>query len=40
MRAITTYDQGLSKHPTSFDLAYNKYVCFFIIFSGGEVYKI
>lgn len=26
MRAITTYDQGLSKHPASFDLAYNKYV--------------
>lgn len=26
MRAITTYDQGLGKHPTSFDLAYNKYV--------------
>lgn len=38
MRAITTYDQGLSKHPTSFDLAYNKYVCFYL--SGGEVYKI
>lgn len=26
VRAITTYDQGLGKHPTSFDLAYNKYV--------------
>lgn len=24
MRAIETYDNGLSKHPTSFDLAYNK----------------
>lgn len=26
MRAINTYDEGLSKHPTAFDLAYNKYV--------------
>lgn len=26
MRAITNYDDGLQKHPTAFDLAYNKYV--------------
>lgn len=26
MRAINTYDEGLSKHPSAFDLAYNKYV--------------
>ena len=25
MRAITNYDDGLQKHPTAFDLAYNKY---------------
>ncbi|KAJ5715917.1 uncharacterized protein N7483_013098 [Penicillium malachiteum] len=24
MRAITNYDEGLQKHPTAFDLAYNK----------------
>ncbi|KAL4886346.1 hypothetical protein BJY04DRAFT_100847 [Aspergillus karnatakaensis] len=24
MRAITTYDEGLQKHPNAFDLAYNK----------------
>ncbi|GLA06095.1 hypothetical protein AnigIFM60653_006618 [Aspergillus niger] len=24
MRAINTYDEGLSKHPSAFDLAYNK----------------
>lgn len=24
MRAIETYDNGLGKYPTSFDLAYNK----------------
>lgn len=27
MRAITNYDEGLQKHPGTFDLAYNKYVC-------------
>lgn len=26
MRAIEIYDNGLAKYPTSFDLAYNKYV--------------
>lgn len=26
MRAITNYDEGLQKHPGTFDLAYNKYV--------------
>ena len=26
MRAIEFYDNGLTKYPTSFDLAYNKYV--------------
>jgi hypothetical protein len=26
MRAITTYDEGLQRHPNAFDLAYNKYV--------------
>ena len=26
MRAITNYDEGLQKHPSAFDLAYNKYV--------------
>jgi hypothetical protein len=25
-RAIDTYDEGLKRHPQSFDLAYNKYV--------------
>jgi hypothetical protein len=28
MRAITNYDEGLQKHPGTFDLAYNKYVYF------------
>ena len=31
MRAIATYDEGLQKHPTAFDLAYNKYVHVFSI---------
>lgn len=37
IRAITTYDQGLGKHPASFDLAYNKYVIHSCIYldSGG-----
>lgn len=26
MRAIEIYDNGLAKYPTSFDLAYNKYI--------------
>jgi hypothetical protein len=26
MRAIEIYDNGINKYPTSFDLAYNKYV--------------
>ena len=38
MRAITTYDQGLSKHPTSFDLAYNKYARS-ILFPEGKYIK-
>jgi len=37
MRAITTYDQGLGKHPMSFDLAYNKYVFILIIDLHGYV---
>lgn len=30
MRAIEMYDTGLKLHPTSFDLAYNKYVILFM----------
>lgn len=32
-RAIDTYNEGLRKHPQSFDLAYNKSVPFFHVYS-------
>jgi hypothetical protein len=31
MRAIEIYDNGLAKHPNSFDLTYNKWVMILIL---------